>query len=197
MSYFNECEKKLATTQTATTTTASTSSNPFGQIVQQSSSIPASSGGMFQPFGAQPVQQTASSFSNPFAQIAQTPTFQQQQLQQQPQPQQKPIFQTQTGIQFQSGGMFTNLPVAQPPIQQAVNPFQQVVSGNFGQQASASSSGFSSGFPVPKTSTVTVTGNVNDYSRMDDLASDDLEQFKSSEFTMGRIPIRPPPRELC
>ena len=35
------------------------------------------------------------------------------------------------------------------------------------------------------------------YSRMSDLTSDEVTAFKAQSFVIGKIPIKPPPKELC
>lgn len=126
------------------------------------------------PFQQQP-QQQQQPISNPFAQIA-TPSSQSQAPQ-------NIVYQPQTGLQFPSNGLFSQL----------------------GSQSSSSSQGFMSVNSNPQFSTIQNTASSSNlqsgasyaYSAVDDLNMEEMSEFKSDEFTMGRIPNQPPPRELC
>lgn len=207
LSYFADCEKNLAIS-----TSPPPAVNPFMRIVQQSqqqqqtqtsplfgqptvasfqqqpTSQPTS--GLFQKFSAQSSQPSQPSMptSNPFSKIAQPSTntafpsqFSSPQVFQPPHP--TTIFQTQTGLQFPQSGMFSNLPASQVAAVPTPSSFGSSGPGLFQQPSFQTSAN--------------LTGNSLDYSPMDELDTSELNEFKSNEFTIGRIPVRPPPRELC
>ena len=35
------------------------------------------------------------------------------------------------------------------------------------------------------------------YTPLDQLASEELEAYKADAFVLGKVPVRPPPKELC
>lgn len=49
-------------------------------------------------------------------------------------------------------------------------------------------------FEVQRSSRLTDDGL---YTPMDQLSKSDLEQFKAATFTLDKLPLVPPPRELC
>lgn len=134
------------------------------------------------PFQQQP-QQQSQPISNPFAQIATPSPFSQITSSSQSQAPQNIVYQPQTGLQFPSNGLFSQL----------------------GTQSSSSSQGFMSVNSNPQFSTIQNTASSSNlqsgasyaYSAVDDLNMEEMSEFKSDEFTMGRIPNQPPPRELC
>lgn len=76
---------------------------------------------------------------------------------------------------------------------QQANTGQNSVFGGTGQSHSASIFGNKPQMvvPAPKVYDPTV------YSKLSDLTSDDVAQFESRCFEFGKIPIRPPPLEMC
>jgi hypothetical protein len=40
-------------------------------------------------------------------------------------------------------------------------------------------------------------GQLTNYSMLNDLKSQEIDEFKANNFTLGRIPINPPPHEMC
>lgn len=77
-------------------------------------------------------------------------------------------------------------------IQTGASPFSG--SSNFGKSTAAvvpSGASFGQGAGDQ----LAPTGSL--YTPIDKLTSEELEQFKASTFTLGKIPTKPPPRELC
>lgn len=90
--------------------------------------------------------------------------------------------------------------------------------GGFGQSASANSSGFGNTVPFGSSASsnpqLTSSGSGSAgapsnpvqesqqeapsiYTPMDKLTPEEIEQFKAPTFTVGKIPTKPPPKELC
>jgi hypothetical protein len=169
--------------------------NPFMRIVQQSQSQPQiQQQSLFSslqpaqttqivtsPFQQQP-QQQQQPISNPFAQIASPSPFSQITSSSQSQAPQSIVYQPQTGLQFPSNGLFSQLGTQSSQGFMSVNSNPQF--STIQNTASASSSNLQSGASYA-------------YSAVDDLNMEEMSEFKSDEFTMGRIPNQPPPRELC
>ena len=94
----------------------------------------------------------------------------------------------------------TNTLSQRPSLQQPnSNPLQMgSVSGNTSQKMP-----FSSIQTVPKSHSARHTApnisGTNDsvYSRISDLTREEVEAFKAQSFVIGKIPIKPPPKELC
>lgn len=195
LSYFTECEKKIQESLKSSPAT-----NPFMRIVQQSqpttTNTQTAQSNPFQNIVSQSIPSQQPQF-NPFSQIAQPSTVAQPTFQQQPpkvqfaspltsQSPPQPCFIQQptqpSTIQFPPGGMFTNLQTQTG----GSNPFSSF------QQPQQSQT-----FQMPSTFTSNLTGTHHDYSQLNDLSREELNEYKSNEFTIGRIPVRAPPRELC
>ena len=146
---------------------------PQPQPQQQQSLFTSLKAPTFQPQPQQPA-------SNPFAQIASTTSPFGQFASNPNAIQQNIVYQPQTGLQFPSNGLFSQLGSQQTTSSQA---FMDL---NFSSNSNSASSANLQ--PGPSYSA---------YSAMDELNGEEMNEFKSDEFTMGRIPSRPPPRELC
>ena len=151
--------------------------------------------------------------ANPFAQIVQKKQ-QELQSQQMPMPQQTastlfpqlPIqnfMQQQQTNQIQTSGsfLFTN----QAPIAAArsVNPFSQLATNaNANNQANPpimAPQAFQAPIKLDHNlkSIASTTSSTRHYSGSNELTEQDLNEFKTGEFTLGVIPHCPPTRELC
>ncbi len=175
-------------------------------------------------FQAQQTQPQSLFFNQPQVpqfQPAPSPFFQQpqsQQPQQQTQQQQTNSFQNNFFNQPQQSSPFTN--IAQP--QQTTNKFvhpsfgaqaalgtQMSTTEPFGQfpaqmnaqatQINQNSTRTASGFfsAIPTNGSMATHGNTNIYSSVNELSSQDVEEYRSNMFVIGRIPHEPPPKEFC
>lgn len=50
---------------------------------------------------------------------------------------------------------------------------------------------------VEKSPTTTGLDYVSTYSKVTDLTKEEIEAFKAQSFVMGKIPTKPPPKDLC
>lgn len=70
------------------------------------------------------------------------------------------------------------------------------VTNLFGKSVSAVPPG--SGFGSPTSASQQPAGETTSvYTAMEKLTAEEIEQFKAPTFTLGKIPTKPPPRELC
>lgn len=107
--------------------------------------------------------------------------------------------------------MIQNPPAAQPSqnvfaIQQPQNPLQQQPQNTMQQPTGGSifsiqqpaaniqASSFGSN-PFQTQSAPSIPESV--YSKLEDLTQEELQQFQASEFTLGKIPLKPPAQNLC
>ena len=70
------------------------------------------------------------------------------------------------------------------------------VSNTFGGMGAHSGTGFGTAQTTTKTS-IEAEPEESAYTPLDKLTAEELEQFRSQTFTPGKVPIKPPPRELC
>ncbi|XP_039448513.1 nucleoporin NUP42-like [Culex pipiens pallens] len=159
----------------ASVPTAAASSNPFAQPQPQAATgfgaAPPSQNLFASVAPAQPV--SSNPFGGTFSAQPQPSPFGQA-VPQQPQP--------------TSGNLFLPVPTQQvAPAPVAQSPFGGAV---------AMPSPFGA---TPALAAATSAGNqfANLYSKMEDLTSEQLEAFKADRFELGKIPIVPPPKELC
>ena len=85
--------------------------------------------------------------------------------------------------------------------QQTVNQSGFGTQGTFGTQPIATgTSQASTAAPANQTTGATATNSgpkTSLYTPMEELAAAEKEQFMADKFTLGKIPTRPPPKELC
>lgn len=177
-----------------------TSTNVFGQTQntfgnQSTFATPAASAPLFGQNPAFSTQNTTSVFGQPqnttsvFAQpqtsVFSTPAFSQPQNSSaafaQP-PAAAPNIFSQAAASF---GQSTFTP-ASP---QTVNPFSQTSFASPSEQAKVN--------PFTQAAIATVVVSCNYYSNLEDLTEEEKKAFEATEFELGKIPIKPPPKELC
>ena len=113
------------------------------------------------------------------------------------------FMQQQQTNQIQTSGSFFFTNQAPPTTAKPVNPFSQLAtSTNANKQANPpimtpqtfqAPVKFNSNSP----SVTTTTSSTKHYSGSNELTEQDLNEFKTNEFTLGVIPHCPPTRELC
>lgn len=69
--------------------------------------------------------------------------------------------------------------------------------GNQGMSGGGGSVGGTSALTSPAGDALLMSDNSTVYSKMSDLTPDELQAFQSDHFVLGKIPIKPPPKELC
>lgn len=198
LNYFHESEKIIKNLNSQPTS-AQTHENPFMKIVQQKQQQDQLQQNI-SPFFQQDQQQRPQSFMNQPAFGSSSNFFQQQPVQPQIQnpfsqiasiPIQQPMQQTPLF------NLKTNQQVVNPPITMVPgagsNFFSQIVNMNTSSVQQMDNTFLGRTLP---TSTITNT-NSSYYSKLNELNSQDLDEFKSNQFTIGRIPQIPPPIELC
>ncbi|TDG44775.1 hypothetical protein AWZ03_008831 [Drosophila navojoa] len=151
--------------------------NPFGQAqapVSNNNSV----FGQPQPTNATPFGQS----------VAFAP--QQQQQQQQQQPFMGGMFTKPQPVTANTGNIF-----AQAAAQPSSGFFTQPAGGFQQQQQMQSDSTQQMQQQQQQLQQPGTTSSV--YSRMEDLTAEEIEAFKAEQFAPGKVPFKPPPRELC
>merc|ERR1711971_324233 len=94
-----------------------------------------------------------------------------------------------------SGGLFGATPVSSSTGSGGLfgSPAQPSAGGLFGAPAAAGSGGLFGKVEEP----VKELDLSCFYSPLDQLASEELEAYKADAFVLGKVPVKPPPKELC
>lgn len=205
-----------------TSTTSASGSNLFAMMIsqkqQQQQTQPSTFGLTPATFQAQPSQPQPSFFNQPQTsqfQPASSSFFQQPQQQQEMNSFQNNFFkQTQ---QTPSQSPFTNIaqpqqmpskfvhpsfgaPAAFGTQMSTTQPFGQfsaqtnTQSAQMNQNSTQPASGF---FSSISTNGGATSANLNIYSSVNELSSQDVQEYQSNTFVIGRIPHEPPPKEFC
>ncbi|XP_062590060.1 nucleoporin NUP42-like [Saccostrea cucullata] len=93
-----------------------------------------------------------------------------------------------------SPSMFDNSSTNSPASASSSSGFQSQGTNVFGSsQTVGHNTGASASFQSPQP----VSVESNTYTPMDKLTAEELAEFQATHFTLGKIPTKPPPKELC